>query len=256
MRARRTTAPHFFLAVLGAIGVGAAQVSADADGEAAALTKGSSSVPAVTQRSDRRLFTLVPRIGAHFGTWGGNLHTDLLDWHRIAFSFDSDASGNTGVVAGAEGLFRFRWGLRVGGGVLVMPGLSFNYTFDNDGPSRKFTAGSVIRIPAVLEWEFALSRRFSIVSGFIPSGLLLMRGEQAKNRARRLCVFDCTSEDHGTGFALEGELGIMWWIDSSALRADLRFGSENLDTVSIANEPSIRETLSGLRLTFLLGFEI
>jgi hypothetical protein len=57
------------------------------------------------------------------------------------------------------------------------------------------------------------------------------------------------------GVAIEGEFGVMWWIGSQALRADLRFGIESLETVS-ADGDVVVETLTGARMTLWLGFEI
>ena len=198
----------------------------------------------------------MPRVGLQLGTWAGTLRTEIHDGAGD-FTAKSDASGGIGAVLGAEALFRMRFGLRLGGGVLVMPALSFKYDSSFDGTSRSFTAGTVIRVPAVLEWEFPLTDRFSIVPGIIPSVLILVRGSQAKNRPTRQCFLqDCESLDMGEGgFAVEGELGAMWWIGSQALRADLRFGIESLETVS-ADGHVIVETLTGARMTLWLGFEI
>jgi hypothetical protein len=145
----------------------------------------------------------------------------------------------------------------VGGGVLVMPALSYDYK-PGDGSERHFVAGTVIRVPGVLEWEFGVSDHLSIVPGIIPSVLVLKHGEQAKNRAHILCAIpeDCEPEHLSVGLAIEGAIGVMLWINRQALRADLRFGFETLETVSVADNTSVGETLTGPRMTVLLGFEI
>ena len=139
--------------------------------------------------------------------------------------------------------------------MLVMPALSFEY--DAGGTTESFKAGTVIRIPVVFEWEFLLTDRFSIVPGIIPSPLILLRGSQAKSRpVTNLCFLGkCESESVGTGVAVEGQLGMMWWIGSQALRVDIRLGYESLETVSAALQLAT-ETLTGARMTWFLAFEI
>jgi hypothetical protein len=158
------------------------------------------------------------------------------------------------VVFGAEAVFRLRRGLRLGGGLLVMPALSYHY--DDYGSKSSLTAGTLYRIPGVFEWEFAISDHISIVPGVIPSFMVLMHGEQAKYRAEHLCALGCEALNYSVNFAIEGELGAMWWINRQAVRTDVRFGYEDIQTVSVKDPPTVGEILTGLRMTLLLGFEI